>query len=179
MDTDMSTNEPPIVTIPDFLLDEQTVAQRSMTAIKELTEKQYEIAFEHILEQLTDGLTLTDILREYHTPIKPHKLRTWIVNDKNRLKRYDDAMAIGTRAIEDEFLNIADAKNDSLEDVQRTKVRLDARKWILQVRNRNRYGNDAIPNNPFSGGVNIVIAGVTSPYQLETTPIDGEVIPNE
>lgn len=86
----------------------------------------------------------------------------WIRADPERLARFREAQEIGTELIEDEMIAIADAEN-SLEDVARSKLRIDTRKDVLGFRNRKRYSKDVIPSNPFSGGITINIGDVLVP----------------
>jgi hypothetical protein len=52
----------------------------------------------------------------------------------------DAAQAIGAQAVERDILAIADAK-DSIEDVNRSTLRINTRKWLLGVWNRKRFGD--------------------------------------
>lgn len=58
----------------------------------------------------------------------------------------EQAQAMAAPLIEDQMLNIADAINDngtmSMEDVQRTTIRINTRWKLLAVRNKQRYGNN-------------------------------------
>lgn len=169
-----------IVTVPDWMLDEQEVRKRSLVAMKELTDVEYSTAFEHVLVNMSDGTPIADILREYHTKIDPKKFLAWIFNDKDRKRRYYTQKEIGAEAIEEQILKIADAADNSLEDVQRSKLRVDARFRVLGYRDKKRFGNTPdVTGGGLQGGINIVIAGVTSPYQSDTNVITGEVLDNE
>ncbi len=165
-----------IPAIPDWLIEEQDTAQRTCKEMMELMEKQYEIAFEHVLIQMAGGTKMKDAVNEYHTDIDPDKFRVWIWADKKRKRRYYDAKEIGAEAIEEETIDIADAKNDTLEDVQRSKLRVDTRLKIIGHRDRKRFGADPDIVSGGTGPINIVIAGVTSPY--EQIP-NGTVIDHE
>jgi hypothetical protein len=109
-----------------------------------LREQTYAIAFETFLERVADGLPLDTVCREYHTPIVPSRFRSWVYRDEKRKQAYMVAKAIGAEAIEDELLRISDGvKQDgsmSMDDVQRSTLRINTRKWLLGVWNRRRYG---------------------------------------
>lgn len=130
-----------IPVIPDWLIDEQSVMKRTSKEIRELTNKQYEIAFESVLVQMADGTELAALLRDYHTPIDYSRFLAWIFADKQRKQRYYDMQAIGAEAVSGQIIDIADATNDSMEDVQRSKLRIDARFRLLAVRDRKRFGD--------------------------------------
>lgn len=130
----------PIIDTPQWLLDCQPTAQRTPIEIRQLTDTIYNIAFEHVLEQTAANLNLPTILREYHTPIDCTKFRAWMLRDSVRKQRYYDAKAIGAECIEDEIFRIID-DTDSMEDLQRTKMRVDNRWKFLQIYDRKRYGD--------------------------------------
>jgi hypothetical protein len=51
----------------------------------------------------------------------------------------DEAEIIGTDVTADELKEISDG--DGLEDVQRSTLRVNTRKWLMQSRNRKKYGD--------------------------------------
>ena len=77
----------------------------------------------------------------------------WIQEDKNKLKQYAHACNVRADLIFDEMLDIADdGSNDFMlnrngdevlngEHVQRSKLRIDARKWALSKMNPKKYGD--------------------------------------
>ena len=129
--------------IPEWMMAPQAdpVTANHPATLREYTNMVYEIALEHVLPLLVSGRTLDSILSEYHSNIEPEKYRAWIYRNPQRMERYQQAMEIGTEAIEEEILRIADASNDNPEDVQRSTLKINTRKWIMQVRNRKRYGD--------------------------------------
>jgi len=103
------------------------------------TDSQYtEWTWEHILERISCGETLASICRDENMPDEG-RFRRWVFADPQRKQRYYDARLIGADKIEDSMLAIADAEDDPMEDVQRSKLRIDSRKWLLGVWNRKRY----------------------------------------
>jgi hypothetical protein len=113
-----------------------------------LREQTFTIAFETILTQLASGITLTEAIREYSAPISPidpAHFRNWVYRDKSRKNAYLVAKAIGAEAVEDELIRISDGINpngeQSPEDVARSTLRINTRKWLLGVWNRRRYGD--------------------------------------
>lgn len=101
----------------------------------------YEIVFERMLVAIAStGVTLSEFVREHHLKPDTDRFRSWVHSNPERQKRYYDARAIGAELVEEELLTIADALNDPMEDVQRSKLRIDTRKWVLGVWNRKRYG---------------------------------------
>ncbi len=55
------------------------------------------------------------------------------------------AKAVGAEAVEDELIRISDGRLEdggaSPDDVSRSQLRINTRKWLLQVWNRKRYGD--------------------------------------
>jgi hypothetical protein len=132
-----------VVTVPDWLVPTPDVPVESRLTtkeVREITNQFYETLFEHAMEKLAAGTTLPDIIREYHTPTDVAKFRSWINRDPQRRARYEQAQELFADALVDDMLRIADDV-ESLEDVQRTSLRLQHRKWIASCLNRRRYGD--------------------------------------
>jgi hypothetical protein len=94
-----------------------------------------------ILDKLSDGLSLAAILRDNPgMPKDISKLRRWIANDPTRKADYEAAQQIGAEALVDAMLDIAEGST-SLEDVQRSTLRINTIKWLAGCRNRDKYGD--------------------------------------
>lgn len=123
----------------------QAPSSSNSTSIRELERQSFAIAFEHLLEKVAEGTTLTTFATEYHTPLSPGRFRTWIFANNNRKAAYMAAKAVGAEHVEDEMRRIADGLNadgtPSMNDVGRSTLQVNTRKWILQVWNRKRYGD--------------------------------------
>jgi hypothetical protein len=138
---------------PDWLAPppSSTVVPNDRTkAVRELEVQTWTIAFETILERMSEGTPFDTICREYSVPpntqsLSPARLRTWIFANEKRRNAYLAAKAIGAEAVEDDLLRIADGLRPdgtaSLDDVPRSQLRIKARQWLLQVWNRDRYGD--------------------------------------
>lgn len=98
-----------------------------------------EWVWEHILERLMAGETLTSVCKDPAMPEYQPMLR-WIHAEEDRKARYHDARAVGASLIEDQMLAIADGSDNEMEDVQRSTLRISTRKWLLGVWDRKRYG---------------------------------------
>ena len=107
---------------------------------KELREAQFENFFETVLVKLEQGIALTEILRDDQRDFDYAGLLRWIHKDPQRKSRYYEAQEIGTEMIMAECIEIADGK-DGLEDVQRSKLRIDTRLFQAKSWNRKRYGD--------------------------------------
>lgn len=119
------------------------MTQVSAAPKKELQEKQFEIFFETILDKISRGINLKEILRDDQRDFDYTQLLRWIHKDPMRKSRYYEAQEIGSEMIAAEILEIADGVNDSgvPEDVQRSKLRIDSRQFLIKTWNRKRYGD--------------------------------------
>ena len=126
--------------LPSWMTQVPTApAEPSSAPKKELLEKQFEIFFETILDKISRGINLKEILRDDQRDFDYTQLLRWIHRDPMRKSRYYEAQEIGSEMIAAEILEIADG--DGLEDVQRSKLRIDSRQFLIKTWNRKRYGD--------------------------------------
>ena len=113
------------------------------TQVKELREVQFNVFFETVLDKLSRGINLKEILRDDQRDFDYAQLMRWIHKDPMRKSRYYEAQEIGSEMIAAEILEIADGVNDNgvPEDVQRSKTRIEARQFLIKTWNRKRYGD--------------------------------------
>ena len=121
--------------LPSWMTPAPSVAPK-----KELAEKRFEIFFETVLVKLEQGIALTEILRDDQRDFDYAGLLRWIHKDPQRKARYQEAQELGTEMILAECIEIADGK-DGMEDVQRSKLRIDTRLFQAKSWNRKRYGD--------------------------------------
>ncbi|WP_029134370.1 hypothetical protein [Sedimenticola selenatireducens] len=97
-----------------------------------------------LLGYLRNGKSLTAFCRD--RTLDPGALRQWIHDDAERLTLYRDAQALGAELIEDQIMDISDGTdqpNGIPNDIQRDALRVNTRKHLLEVWNRDRYGSRA------------------------------------
>ena len=124
--------------LPNWLSTPSSISKR------ELTEKQFEIFFETILNKLAQGINLKECLRDDQRDFDYTQLLRWIHKDPQRKSRYYEAQEIGSEMIAAEILEIADGVTSDggiPEDVQRSKLRIDSRQFLIKTWNRKRYGD--------------------------------------
>jgi hypothetical protein len=141
---------------PSWLSQQAAVASRNVAqndrtkAIRELELQTWAIAFETVLERMSEGVPFDTICKEYQppppvAPLSPARVRAWIFSNERRRNAYITAKAIGAEAVEDDLIRISDGiKPDgtaSLDDVARSQLRIKTRQWLLQVWNRDGYGD--------------------------------------
>jgi hypothetical protein len=105
----------------------------------------FAIAFESALEAAAAGTTLEQFSASYHVRLNASRFRTWIYQHGKRRNAWLAAKAVGAEQVEEDLIRIADGVNadgtPSLADVQRSTLQVNTRRWLLQVWNRERYGD--------------------------------------
>jgi len=103
-----------------------------------------EHTFEAIMDEAMDHIASGGHINALFEldPRQPHADRfiAWVSRDPGRLARYYEAQAVGGEVVLNQMVTIADA-SDSIEDVNRSTLRINTRKWILGVVNRKRFGD--------------------------------------
>lgn len=100
----------------------------------------YESAFDGILAYMVENHTsFYDAVRDDPRGFDPGHYLAWVMRDENRKSRYYDAQAVTAEHVAQDLLRIADA-DDSFEDVARSTLKINTRKWLLGVWNRKRFG---------------------------------------
>jgi len=140
--------------LPEWLISNQpepglpTVLRKShqlSSEQRQLEKQTFAIAFESALEYMADGGLFEQFCRNYHTPLSKARFITWICKDERRKAAYYNAKEILAETMEEELLRIADGLNHeglpSPEEVQRSIVRINTRKWLMEKFNRRRYGD--------------------------------------
>ena len=114
-------------------------------------EKQEEI-FDFICQRIEEGESLRKILKDSDMP-SSRTFFKWIHNDELKVKQYALALEYRADVMFEEILDIADDKsNDTLindegverpnsEWINRSRLRVDARKWMLSKMLPKKYGD--------------------------------------
>lgn len=116
------------------------------------TPEQISETFQNIIERVEAGESVRQILKDLH--ISTRTFNEWLDADELRQKHYARAIYMRADNIFEEILEIADDSSQDLlavdkhgnpilnqEFVQRSRVRIDARKWILAKMNPKKYGD--------------------------------------
>lgn len=129
--------------------------------------------FDEICERISDGESLRSICRDEHMPTKTSVFR-WLAADKVLSDQYARSREAQADALFDDILEIADnSKNDWMEKrgeedvgwllngdhIARTKVRIDARKWMAGKMRPKVYGDkvDHTHAGPDGGPLSVTI----------------------
>lgn len=137
--------QPSVLDIPDWMAapapNTPALTPREM---RDLTDQTYAAFFETVLEKVAGGMTFSDVVREDER-YDLAKYNYWVQKDTERRARLNDAKMMGAPLIEDQMMGIADAMSadgtTSMEDVQRSTLKINSRKWLLGVWHKQRYGS--------------------------------------
>jgi len=97
-----------------------------------------------ICELLAEGLSLRSACTKLGVPTKESSVRRWARDDANFAAQYARARLCGYEVHSDEILDISDGisgEEDNNAAVQRDRLRVDARKWILAKMLPKVYGD--------------------------------------
>lgn len=133
--------------MPDALLDAETVAEKKIGRPTIRTEENANA----ILNRLTEGESLSSITSDEGMPSYAVVSR-WLISDEDFRKRYILAREAQAEKLADEILDIADdGTNDFYEkegvelpdheNIQRSRLRVDARKWVAAKLLPKKYGD--------------------------------------
>ena len=125
---------PPLPEVPSWMLPATPLAKLRLD--NELTT--FENALDGLLEHVAAGNPLSAAVERDPRDISYSRLLAWIHRDPARVERYRQAQEIGAEVVADQMIEIADG--EGLEDVNRSTLRINTRKWLLGVWNRKRYG---------------------------------------
>ena len=121
--------------------------------------------FDEILERISTGESVASICDEEKMPSQ-RSFYNWLNKDESLVQRYAHAREAQADAIFDDILSIADeARNDWMkrtgedsegwqlngEHIQRSKLRIDARKWMASKLAPKKYG-DKLQHTGDGGG---------------------------
>ncbi len=139
-------------TLPDWLT--ATPPPRRPTPVaRDLEQVMFESMFERVLDLLTQGRPLKTILKEDLRQPDYARFLKWVMADPSRKNRYYEAQETASEVVSTECIEIADATDSPMEDVQRSKLRIDTRRFLVGVWNRKRFGE--VKQIELNGGINL------------------------
>lgn len=97
-----------------------------------------------ICEQLALGKTLRSVCRSDDMPSR-ESVRLWVLRDEDGFaKRYEDARMLGYEVMEEQVLDIGDEVGADMASIQKARLQVDSRKWILAKSLPKRYADRTI-----------------------------------
>jgi hypothetical protein len=130
--------------VPDWLTTSpaqptQAVQAQRRRVTKELLLTTFEQTFERVLTEMAKGRTLKSVIVEDVRDLDYDAFWRWIKQDSMRYERYKEAKELRTEWWAGRIIEIAEAE-DSIEDVARSKLKIDTYKWLMGADNRKQYG---------------------------------------
>ena len=135
--------------------------------------------FNSIISEIENGASLRTALKNNNN-FSSHTFNDWVNEDEEKGKQYARAKEQRTDLIFEEILNIADSqegdiiKKDGIEVVNhdvinRARLRIDARKWMLGKMDKNKYGDKIQTEHSGEITTNVISLG-SGIKPNETTP---------
>jgi hypothetical protein len=116
------------------------------------SQKEIDNIFNHVCSQIEKGRALRNVLKDENMP-STSTFYQWLDNNEDKAKQYARATEVRADIIFDDILSIADENtNDTFVNdngievvnndvIQRSRLRIDARKWVLSKLNPKKYGD--------------------------------------
>ena len=105
---------------------------------------EYEQIFERVVEDIYRGRSLQSLIEDDHRAISYEDFLRWVKREPTRHERFKEAQEMRTEFLAGEILEIADGvvtiDANSNDTVNRDKLRIDTRKWLMSAHNKKRYG---------------------------------------
>lgn len=135
------TGETPL---PNWLSCPDPKPPRPSKSARELLHIEYEQVFERVIEDIYRGRSLQSLIDNDYRAISYEDFLRWVKRDPTRHERFKEAQEMRTEFLAGEILEIADGIESvdptSNDTVNRDKLRIDTRKWLMGAHNRKRYG---------------------------------------
>lgn len=115
------------------------------------TKKQIENIFNSIIENIEQGDSLRTVLKKGNNP-SSRTFYKWLDSDEDKVKQYARACEVRAEDIFEDILSIADDQTGDKttlpdgrevfngEFAARSRIKIDARKWVLSKMNPKKYG---------------------------------------
>ena len=128
-----------------------------------------EATFNKIILEMISGRSLRSILKDYGMP-SVNTFYKWIEDDESKMKHYARATTIRADFLFEEIIEISDDSSDdtittefgekaNAEWINRSRLRVDARKWVVSKLNPKKYGdkieNTHIIETPIFTGIDL------------------------
>jgi hypothetical protein len=130
--------------LPSWLSVPDPKPPRMSKEAKALLHVEYEQIFERVIEDVYRGRSLQSLIQDDFRLISYEDFLRWVRRDPTRHERFKEAQEMRTEFLAGEILEIADGVEavdpTSNDTVNRDKLRIDTRKWLMSAHNKKRYG---------------------------------------
>lgn len=160
--------------LPSWLSCPDPKPPKLPAASRDLLHAQYQQIFERVIEDIYRGRSLQSLIEDDYRLISYEDFLRWVKKDPMRHERFKEAQEMRTEFLAGEILEIADGVEAidpaSSDTVNRDKLRIDTRKWLMSAHNRKRYGE--VKQVEVAGSISITEALT----QARQRVIDAEVV---
>ena len=160
--------------LPDWLSGVEHMPVEKSQSARELLYSTYEVMFESFIEHIYRGKSLKQLVEGDARLVSYEDFMRWIKRDPARHERFKEAQEMRTEFMAGEILEIADGLESidpsASDSVNRDKLRIDTRKYLMGAHNRKRYGESK--QIEMTGTISITEALAQAQGRL----IEGEVI---
>ena len=160
--------------LPNWLSVPDPEPLKTSKEARALLHVEYEQIFERVVEDIYRGRSLQSLIEDDHRAISYEDFLRWVKREPTRHERFKEAQEMRTEFLAGEILEIADGIESvdptSNDTVNRDKLRIDTRKWLMSAHNKKRYGE--IKQVELGGTISITEALA----QAQARVIEGEVI---
>jgi hypothetical protein len=126
---------------------------------------EYDQIFERVIEDIYRGHSLQSLIQGDTRVVSYEDFLRWIKRDPQRHERFKEAQEARTEFLAGEILHIADGIEsidpNSNDTVNRDKLRIDTRKWLLSKALPKVYGDKLLhgsdPDNPLPSQTAVTI----------------------
>ena len=125
---------------------------------------------------MVKGRTLKNVLSSDVRAVEYEAFFRWIKRDPQRFERYKEAKELRTEWWAGRIIEIAEA-DDTVEDVARSKLKIDTYKWLMGADNRKTYGE--AKQIEVNQSISITAALEQARSRLASLPIVDEVTDEE
>lgn len=141
----MTQQAPTTSTVPPWLQALEPTEPKPISPLElALLRKQdmldtFEKIFDPAMEALADGTSIVKFLQSDHRSLSAGRFMRWIMDDPQRYRAYLRSHEVAMELISNDLIPIADGKDDPMEDVARSKLRVDARKLMMGFNAKDRF----------------------------------------
>ncbi len=133
-----------------------------------MNKKDKEDVFSKVINLIKEGNSLSKVFRDHEWPITRTTFTGWIDDDKDKIDTYARACSIRADIMFEEILHISDKQGkdviivDGVEQtnhnvINRNKLQIDSRKWILAKMNPKKYGDNLNIDQKLDNNITITV----------------------
>jgi len=131
-------------TLPSWLVTPDPTPPAKSKSAKELLYAEYENIFERVVEGIYRGKHIRRLIENDNRIVSYEDFMKWIKRDHSRYERYKEAQELRMEFVANDIVEISDGIDSidpsSSDSINRDKLRIDTRKWLMSAYNKKRYG---------------------------------------